>query len=491
MVSIQRVYQWTPSADNDNSISFLEFNSGLFGFKFRRRWNELEQSVATFRSSNCRSRLGVPETSNSNSYNVTSPTPSVTSSVAVDALRVSGLCNLAAGCTGKRRFALVEKRRRKSRPSRKFDGEDVSRARTKSLPLPKRQCVISSRSEDSESRVKLSRQLTPSAQRSRRVLCKDKVRKSRGMKSGLQITKNGTDAIKHLQKPIIIHRRAASMESIQKVFDFYDEEDASNEDEEHKHQELKGSTFQLIDIVEPSEVFGDYCNGADQEMEHRKSLLIRNISPSLAVPLEDDQSKGCNCEAINESKPKLMSPELVKLAKTRSRQNNVILRQDRDEDSRKSSQSFGDQPDPSARHRSVSVLSCTSRSEPCSFLLRPEEFPGLPSDTIRSCVCHETLKSVSPPNQAGMCLPVCLSDLLNSVAYSAESSLSRYSDSLRAGRSGDRIPVGFSAPVQTGPGAHPASCAMGNGPFPGVKRPGRGADHPPPPKRRGHERVGL
>ena len=26
---------------------------------------------------------------------------------------------------------------------------------------------------------------------------------------------------------------------------------------------------------------------------------------------------------------------------------------------------------------------------------------------------------------------------------------------------------------------------------PGVKRPGRGADHPPPSKRRGHERVGL
>ena len=40
-----------------------------------------------------------------------------------------------------------------------------------------------------------------------------------------------------------------------------------------------------------------------------------------------------------------------------------------------------------------------------------------------------------------------------------------------AGRSGDRIPVGarFSAPVQTGHGAHPASYTMGTGSFPGVK----------------------
>ena len=38
----------------------------------------------------------------------------------------------------------------------------------------------------------------------------------------------------------------------------------------------------------------------------------------------------------------------------------------------------------------------------------------------------------------------------------------------------------FSAPLQTGPGANPASYTMGTGSFPGVKRPGRGVDHPPP-----------
>ena len=52
---------------------------------------------------------------------------------------------------------------------------------------------------------------------------------------------------------------------------------------------------------------------------------------------------------------------------------------------------------------------------------------------------------------------------------------------LRDERSGDRIPVvaRFSAPVQTGPRAHPASHTMGTGYFPGVKRPRHGVDHPP------------
>jgi hypothetical protein len=57
------------------------------------------------------------------------------------------------------------------------------------------------------------------------------------------------------------------------------------------------------------------------------------------------------------------------------------------------------------------------------------------------------------------------------------------SDWLRAGRSGDRIPVGgvIFTHGQTGPGAHPVSCTMDTGSFPGLKRSGRGVDHPPPP----------
>jgi hypothetical protein len=49
----------------------------------------------------------------------------------------------------------------------------------------------------------------------------------------------------------------------------------------------------------------------------------------------------------------------------------------------------------------------------------------------------------------------------------------------------------FSASVQTGPGAHPASCTLGTGPFPGVKRPGRGVDLLPPSSAAFKERVEL
>jgi len=37
----------------------------------------------------------------------------------------------------------------------------------------------------------------------------------------------------------------------------------------------------------------------------------------------------------------------------------------------------------------------------------------------------------------------------------------------------------FSTPIQTGPGAHPASYTMASETFPGGKPPGRGVDNPP------------
>jgi hypothetical protein len=42
-----------------------------------------------------------------------------------------------------------------------------------------------------------------------------------------------------------------------------------------------------------------------------------------------------------------------------------------------------------------------------------------------------------------------------------------------------RLGARFSASVQTGPEAHPASYTVGTGSFPGVKRPGHGVYHPP------------
>jgi len=47
----------------------------------------------------------------------------------------------------------------------------------------------------------------------------------------------------------------------------------------------------------------------------------------------------------------------------------------------------------------------------------------------------------------------------------------------------------FSAPVQTGPGTHPASCTMSGGPFQGLMRPRRGVGHPLPSSAEIKERV--
>jgi len=68
-----------------------------------------------------------------------------------------------------------------------------------------------------------------------------------------------------------------------------------------------------------------------------------------------------------------------------------------------------------------------------------------------------------------------------SMAYGSMAYGSRYCKSLRAGQSGDSIPLGarFYATVQTGPGTHPTSYKMGTGFFQGVNRPRLRADYPP------------
>ena len=71
-----------------------------------------------------------------------------------------------------------------------------------------------------------------------------------------------------------------------------------------------------------------------------------------------------------------------------------------------------------------------------------------------------------------------------SIRFSAETDIFPFStaSTIRAGRSGDRIPVEarFSASIQTGSETHPASCTMGTVSFPGARQPRRDADHPPP-----------
>ena len=69
-----------------------------------------------------------------------------------------------------------------------------------------------------------------------------------------------------------------------------------------------------------------------------------------------------------------------------------------------------------------------------------------------------------------------------------------YSDYLRAARSGYRISVGsrLYATFQTGPGAHPAYYKIGTGYLSrGLRRPGRGVNHPPPSSAEVKERVEL
>jgi hypothetical protein len=81
--------------------------------------------------------------------------------------------------------------------------------------------------------------------------------------------------------------------------------------------------------------------------------------------------------------------------------------------------------------------------------------------SLKSCVVHQILLDI-------FCLE--------------PGQLSQYSVCLRTGRPGDRVLIPCRGSVQTGSGAHPASCPMGTGgPFLGGKAQlGHDTDHLPP-----------
>jgi len=83
--------------------------------------------------------------------------------------------------------------------------------------------------------------------------------------------------------------------------------------------------------------------------------------------------------------------------------------------------------------------------------------------------------------------------LISLFHFSGRGWRSRYSNSLRNGYSGDRMPVGarYFVPVQTGPGTYPASSTIRTGFSPGIKRPELGLYHPPASSAEVKERVEL
>jgi hypothetical protein len=111
-----------------------------------------------------------------------------------------------------------------------------------------------------------------------------------------------------------------------------------------------------------------------------------------------------------------------------------------------------------------------------AFLPRPFADPlfesRLSSDPLYKCCIGEPMSNSAPTYAFFISL-----SFYTRGAEIAES----VTDSLRAGRSGNRIPVGarFPATVHTGPGDHPASYTMGTGSFPVVNRLRRGVDHTP------------
>jgi hypothetical protein len=95
------------------------------------------------------------------------------------------------------------------------------------------------------------------------------------------------------------------------------------------------------------------------------------------------------------------------------------------------------------------------RCENISFTSSSHRICG---DDVKFCSCHES-------RILGFHLPLCCRAKGKCATWYLWKWIweTYFIDILRAGRSGDRIPIGvrFSTLVQTGPGAHPTSCTMG------------------------------
>ena len=102
-------------------------------------------------------------------------------------------------------------------------------------------------------------------------------------------------------------------------------------------------------------------------------------------------------------------------------------------------------------------------------------------DSVRRQVLHNILNELGIPMKLVGLIKTCQKETCSSVRVGMFPINGLDSDSLRAGRSEDRIPVGarFPAPVQTGPGAYQTSYTTGTGSFQGVKRSGRGVSTQP------------
>jgi len=109
-------------------------------------------------------------------------------------------------------------------------------------------------------------------------------------------------------------------------------------------------------------------------------------------------------------------------------------------------------------------------------------------------VVRDKLISSQLVNKSRVCMEYKIRQLIYFHYFSTRTGIRQsVSDSLRSGWSGDRIPVGarLPTPVQTGPGAHPASCTVGAGSFPGVKRLVPHVNHLRPSRAEVKERVDV